>query len=402
MQFTTLGKSELKSSRIGFGCWAIGGTDWGPVDDDESIRAIRRAMDLGVNFFDTADVYGDGHSEEVLGRALGDERNKVLVATKVGGVRQKGRPPRHDTSYRHIMEAIDASLTRLGTDHVDLYQIHVPDAATPVSETMHALTELVKKGKVRYVGLSNMDVRQTAEYMQHGHITTMQPGYSMIERQPEKELFPFCLANKVSVLAYSPMARGLLTGKYGKGSSFHPGDVRQVDSEFRGKTFEINLKCIERLRPLAEGRTLGQLAVAWALSHPAVTVALVGAKTVAQVEENAAAYDKPLSADALARINKILDETEAEKKAYRDSVIAFLSGNPITKVETEEKGKALLEDMVLWMLFLHGERSVGSETLQPLFSTAILMKSKGTLGQEQCLEDLRGKLAAIHAETEKP
>ncbi|MBN1503989.1 MAG: aldo/keto reductase, partial [Candidatus Eisenbacteria bacterium] len=188
MQFVTLGKSELKSSRIGFGCWAIGGTDWGPVDDDESMRAIRRALDLGVNFFDTADVYGDGHSEEILGRALAGERNRVLLATKVGGVRRKGEPPKHDTGYRHIMEAIDLSLGRLGTDHVDLYQVHVPDPTTPVSETMHALTELLRKGKVRYVGLSNMSVKQTTEYMQHGPITTMQPGYSMIERQPEREL----------------------------------------------------------------------------------------------------------------------------------------------------------------------------------------------------------------------
>jgi len=401
MQFVTLGKSELKSSRIGFGCWAIGGTDWGPVDDDESISAIRHALDLGVNFFDTADIYGDGHSEEMLGRALGSERNRVLVATKVGGVREKGQPPRHDTSRDHIIEAIDQSLSRLGTDHVDLYQIHVPDPKTPVPETMHTLTELVKKGKVRYVGLSNMSAKQTAEYMQYGPITTMQPGYSMIERQPEKELFPFCLANNISVLAYSPMARGLLTGKYGKGSSFHPADVRQVDTEFRGKTFEINLKCIERLRPLADGRTLGQLAVAWALSHPAVSVALVGAKTAAQVEENAAAYDRPLSAEVLARVNKILDETEAEKKAYRDSAIAFLKANPITKVETEAKGQALVEDIVVWLLHLHGERGVGSAALQPLFSMAIMMKSKGTLGQEQCMEDLRTKLAAIDAEADK-
>ncbi len=401
MQFITLGKSDLKSSRIGFGCWAIGGTDWGPVDDDESIRAIRRAMDLGVNFFDTADVYGDGHSEEILGRALVGERHRIIVATKVGGVREKGKPPRHDTSYRHIMEAIDLSLGRLGTDHVDLYQVHVPDKSTPAAETMHALTELVKKGKVRYVGLSNMDAQQTAEYMRHGLIATMQPGYSMVERQPEKDLFPFCQANSISVLAYSPMGRGLLTGKYGKGSSFHPDDVRQVDAEFRGKTFEINLKCIERLRPLADGLTLGQLAVAWALSHPAVSVALVGTKTVAQAQENAAAYDRPLTAEVLARINKILDETEAEKRAYRDGVIASLRENAITKVESEEKGRALVEDMVLWMLFLHGERGVGSEKLQPLFATAIMMKSKGTLGQEQCMEDLRAKLSAIHAETDK-
>jgi hypothetical protein len=246
-----------------------------------------------------------------------------------------------------------------------------------------------------------MDARLTAEYMQHGPITTTQPGYSMIERQPEKELFPFCLENSISVLAYSPMARGLLTGKYGKGSSFHPGDVRQVDAEFRGKTFDINLKCIERLKPLADGRSLGQLAVAWALSHPAVSVALVGAKTVAQVEENSAAYDRPIPAEVLARINTILDETEAEKKAYRENAISSLRSTPITKVESEEKGKALVEDMVLWMLFLHGERSVASETLQPLFSTAILLKARSTLGQEKCMEDLRTKLAAIHEETEK-
>jgi aryl-alcohol dehydrogenase-like predicted oxidoreductase len=358
-------------------------------------------MDLGVNLFDTADVYGDGHSEEVLGSALGKERRKVFVATKVGGVRVKGKAPRHDASRAHIMEAIDLSLKRLDTDHVDLYQVHVPDTSTPVAETMLALTELVKKGKARYIGLSNMSVEQTKEYMQHGPITTMQPGYSMLERQPEKELFPFCLANNISVLAYSPMARGLLTGKYGKGSSFPRGDVRQVDIEFKGKIFEINLKCIERLRPLAGGRTLGQLAVAWALSHPAVSVALVGAKTTTQVEENARAFDSPLSQEIVARINKVLDETQAEKTKHRDDVISRLRTSAITKVETEEKGQSLVEDMVLWMLFLHSERGVGNDVLQPLFSTAILLKGRGTLGQELCMEDIRGKLAGIHSETEQ-
>jgi aryl-alcohol dehydrogenase-like predicted oxidoreductase len=402
MLFTRLGDSNLEASRIGFGCWAIGGTDWGVVDDKDSIKAIEKALDCGINFFDTADVYGDGHSEEVLGKALGGERKHVIVATKVGGVKQKGGPSRHDTSCKHILTAIEASLRRLQTDYVDLYQIHVPDPSTPVSETVSALLQLKKQGKIRYFGLSNMKVEDIVEYMKYGPVTTLQPEYNMIQRQSEKELFPFCLEHKISVLAYSPLGRGLLTGKYDRKSSFVPTDVRAIDSAFQGKLFEINLKCVERLRPIAagSGRTLTQLAIAWALSNPAVSVALVGAKTASQVQENGSAFDSPLSRETLNKITDILDETEHERTTFKESQITRLRTVPITVIESEEEGKGLIDDLIMWMLHLHESFGVDAKELGPMFYEATLLKMKTTIGQAAAVEKLRLKLQEIHSRSE--
>jgi len=402
MIFTRLGDSNLEASRIGFGCWAIGGMDWGPVDDNDSIKAIEKALDCGINFFDTADVYGDGHSEEILGKALGSERKNVIVATKVGGVKQKGGPSRHDTSRKHILTAIDASLRRLQTDYVDLYQIHVPDSSTPVSETVSTLLQLKKQGKIRYFGLSNMKVEEISEYVKHGSVTTLQPEYNMIQRQSEKELLPFCMEHKIAVLAYSPLGRGLLTGKYDMKSSFVPTDVRAIDSAFQGKMFEINLKCVDNLRPIAagSGRTLTQLAIAWALSNPAVSVALVGAKTPFQVEENASAFDSPLSPEALSKIMDILDEMERDKIAFKDDQIAKLRTTPITAIKSEEKGKELIDDLIMWMLHLHENFDVSAKELGPIFSEAAMLKMKGTIGQATTVEKLRLKLKEIHSRAE--
>jgi aryl-alcohol dehydrogenase-like predicted oxidoreductase len=399
MEFIKLAESNLEASRIGFGCWAIGGTDWGPVDDDESVDAIRKALDCGINFFDTADVYGDGHSEEVLARALGGERKNVIVATKVGGVRKKGSPPRHDTSREHILQAIDASLKRLRTDYVDLYQIHVPDLSTPVPETMSALKALKKQGKIRHIGLSNMKVEDIEEYMMHGPVTTLQPAYSMLERQAERGLFPFCKKNNIGVLAYSPLGRGMLTGKYNRESTFPLDDVRAVDTAFQGRMFEINLSCVERLRrPAANSnRTLTQLAVAWALSHPAVSVALVGAKTASQVKENASALDSPLSSEVLGDISAILEETEDEREAYKKDQIFSLRTTPITELRSEDEGKQLVDGLILWMMHLHETFDVGSDELRPLFSVAVGLKVTETVDRVEELEELRTRLADIHS-----
>ncbi len=402
MEFIKLGDSDLKASRIGFGCWAIGGTDWGPVDDDESVKAIRKALDCGINFFDTADVYGDGHSEEVLARALGTERKNAIVATKVGGVRKKGSPPRHDTSREHILRAIDASLTRLKTDYIDLYQIHVPDASTPISETMSALNELKRQGKILHVGLSNIKVEDIEEYMKHGAVTTLQPAYSMLERHAERGLFPFCRENNIGVLAYSPLGRGLLTGKYTRESTFPPDDVRAIDTAFQGKMYEINLDCVEKLRkPAADsGRTLTQLAIAWALSHPAVSVALVGAKTAPQVKENAAAFDSALSPGVLEQISVILKETEEERESYRRDTISALRITPITELHSEDEGKQLVDGLILWMMHLHETAGVGSDELRPLFSVAVGLKVTDTVDRAAELEELRTRLADIHLRLE--
>jgi len=380
----------------------MGGTDWGPIKDEDSIKAVQKALDLGINFFDTADVYGDGHSESVLGKALGSERKNVIVATKVGGVKQKGGPSRHDASRKHIMSAIEASLKRLRTDYVDLYQIHVPDPSTPVSETASALLQLKKEGKIRYAGLSNMKTTEISEYMKHGIVTTLQPEYNMIQRGSETELFPFCMEHKIAVLAYSPLARGLLTGKYDTKSNFPTTDVRAIDSAFQGKTFEMNLRCVEELRPIAteSGLTLTQLAIAWTLSNPAVSVALVGAKTPAQIEENATAFDSPLSSDALEKIGLVLDEADRGKAAFRDERISRLRTTPITNIKSEEEGKELIDDLTTWMLHLYENFSVDPRELGPIFSEAATLKMRGTVGQQAALERLRLRLKNLHSRVE--
>jgi diketogulonate reductase-like aldo/keto reductase len=285
---------------------------------------------------------------------------------------------------------------------VDLYQIHVPDASTPVSETVSTLLQLKKQGKIRYFGLSNMKVEETKEYMKYGPVTTLQPEYNMIQRQSEKELFPFCLENKIAVLAYSPLGRGLLTGKYSKNSFFGPTDVRAIDTAFQGTLFEINLKCVEKLRPVAadSGRTLTQLAIAWVLSNPAVSVALVGAKTSSQVEENASAYDSPLFSETLAKIEEILEGTEAEKAAFKERLIAKLRSTPITEIKSEEEGKELVEGLVIWMLDLYENCSVDAKELGPIFSGVALLEMKGTIGKATSVEELRLKLQEIHSRFE--
>ncbi|GAC1427553.1 MAG: aldo/keto reductase [Chloroflexota bacterium] len=280
MEMRQLGKNGPPVSAIGFGAWAMGGRGWGQVDDDETVAAVRRSVELGSTFLDTAEVYGDGQSEELIGRALsGGLRKEVFLATKVGG---------SDLSRKRIAEAIDNSLRRLQTDYVDLYQLHWPDEKTPVEESMQAMDDLVKAGKVRYVGVSNFDVPLMTRCLAVRHVDSLQPVYSMLNRGIEKEILPFCQQQGIGAVVYSPMAKGLLTGKYSPDATFSEGDVRQSDPLFQGERFRKNLELVERLKRIAQehNATVVQLALNWTLQHPAVTVAIAGAKRPAQVAEN--------------------------------------------------------------------------------------------------------------------
>jgi aryl-alcohol dehydrogenase-like predicted oxidoreductase len=322
MEYRKLGNTDLKLSVIGFGCWAMGG-GWGQTDDRESIAAVRRALDLGINFFDTADIYGFGHSEEMLAEALGSRRKDVILATKVGLAWDEHGCLFRSSSRHHIMNAVEASLRRLRTDYIDLYQIHWPDSYTSFEITMKTMDDLVKSGKVRYVGVSNFTVRHIKECMNIGPIHSLQPPYNMFMRDAERGLLTFCKKNGIGVVAYGPLAYGLLTGKFTKETEFpktdwrsgelfpDPGDWQKHIDLFHGKQFRRNLHIVERVKKIADkhGKTVGQLAIAWVLSNPSITSAIVGAKRPSQIEENVGGAGWWISKEELLRIDEILDKT---------------------------------------------------------------------------------------------
>jgi aryl-alcohol dehydrogenase-like predicted oxidoreductase len=287
MERRKLGEKGPEITTIGFGCWAMGGAgwagSWGAQDDRDSIDAIHAALEHGINWFDTAAVYGLGHSEEVLGKALGGRRQDVIVATKFGTVWDDSGNLTDRASYDSVLRECDASLKRLGTDYIDLYQQHWPDSVgTPVEETMRALQDLIAAGKIRYAGVSNYDVPLLEQALRSLQLTSLQPKYSLFFREVESEILPFCQEHGMGVVAYSPLASGLLGGKYTPDKTFEEGDWRAHDPNFSGEGLRRNLEKVDRLRAIAErfDKTVPQLAIAWVLSNPAVTSAIVGVRRV--------------------------------------------------------------------------------------------------------------------------
>jgi aryl-alcohol dehydrogenase-like predicted oxidoreductase len=312
MEYTKLGQTDLRVSRIAFGTWAFGG-EWGTVEEAESIAAVRKALDLGINLFDTAQAYGFGASERMLGRALRPEltrrRREVIIATK-GGLRREGGQLVRDASPAWLRQGLEESLRALRTDYVDLYQVHWPDPQVPFEETATALDAFVREGKVRYVGVSNYDVPQMAAFQRARRLDTLQPPFHLFRRGIEAAILPYARQQGIGVLAYGPLAHGLLTGTMTDAATFPADDWRSTSPLFHGDAFRANLARVATLKRFAEERgvTVGQLAIAWALANPAVDVAIVGARNPRQLAQMAPAADLHLSPDDLAAIEHIMQD----------------------------------------------------------------------------------------------
>lgn len=302
MQKRRLGTSDVHITPILMGTWQAGKKMWVGIEDADSIKTIRAAFEAGITTIDTAEVYGEGHSEQIVAEALSDVRDQVEYATKVFSNHLK---------YDQVIAACDRSLKNLKTDYIDLYQIHWPSGSfnsqiVPIAETMNALNDLKAQGKIRAIGVSNFSRTQLAEAAQYGRIDSLQPPYSLFWRQVEKDAMPYCVENNISILAYSPLAQGLLTGKFSPGHQFDPGDNRAQNKLFQGENFQHAAQALEKLRPIAERHncTLAQLALAWLIAQPQ-TNAIAGARYPQQAKDNALAVDVKLSADEIAQIDAI-------------------------------------------------------------------------------------------------
>jgi aryl-alcohol dehydrogenase-like predicted oxidoreductase len=317
-----LGRSGAAFSRLGLGTWAIGGPwrfGWGPVDDAESIAAIRRAVDEGINWIDTAAVYGLGHSEEIVGRALKGcaTRDAVFVCTKCGRKTLPDGTPYGDLRTQSIRAECEASLRRLGVERIDLYQIHWPDpdGGTPLEESWAAMAQLVDEGKVRWIGVSNFDVDQLERCEAIRHVDSVQPQLSMVQRRALRDVIPWAAAHQTGVIVYSPMASGLLSGTFDRDrlENLPSDDMRLRRSEFAEPWLSKNLALVERVRVIADelGSTVAELAIAWTLAQDGVTGAIVGARRPGQLEAWIGAGDLELSQGLLLAIDEAIVETGA-------------------------------------------------------------------------------------------
>jgi myo-inositol catabolism protein IolS len=303
LEYRELGRTGLKASAVGMGCWAIGGDAWGPVDDVDSLASIRRAVDLGVTFFDTADVYGRGRSERLVGQALRGMRDQVVIATKVGLWESGGDRPNLYTDPKMVLDQCDESLRRLGTDVIDVYQCHLWwDENTEVF--LEAFEQLRAQGKIRAYGVSTNEIDHLRHFDRDGTCGVIQVDYSILNRSAEKEVLPYCGEHNIGVILKGPLKMGLLTGKFTTETLFPEGDVRRGWPQ--EAWYHEALEKVARLRPLAnEGRTLGQVSLAFAIHHPVVSVAIPGAKARAQIEANARAAEVRLSDEDLRAIAEV-------------------------------------------------------------------------------------------------
>jgi myo-inositol catabolism protein IolS len=316
MEYRQFGKTDLKVSAIGFGCWEIGGT-YGRIDESRFQRAVAQAIDVGITCFDTAEAYGMGVSEEAVGRALGNRRRNVAIVTKFG-VGYEEMPGRRDSRSGRVVASIEKSLKRLKTDYVDVYMVHWPDPETPLDETMQALDDIVRQGKARYIGVSNFRLAQIEAAMRLRPIDVVQYGWNMFDRRMEAEIFPYCAAQQIGVMAYGSLAYGMLSGTFDAGMQFEESDWRSrggmmgnlnlFRTLFGPEHFPRNLEAVEDLKRLAakHDKTLPQFALRWTLSNPVIGTALVGFREPAEVSENLGALGWAIPDADMAEIDAIL------------------------------------------------------------------------------------------------
>lgn len=320
MEQRQFGDTGLTASAVGFGTWEMSTTMYGHIDVGEAARAVNAAIDRGITLFDTAEVYGPYHSEELLADALGARRNEIVLVTKVG-FEYDDRPGvvGLNSTREHIIERTEGCLRRLKTDVIDLMLIHWPDHDTPLEETMEGLERLKQDGKIRHYGVSNFNIDMMQECEQYGHLAANQVGYHMFDRRMEHRVLPWCLANGVGYMAYGSLAFGLLTGAFTGDTEFDEGDWRRGGMAFELPLFQREqfLKEIEVTRRLAEladgyGKSVAQLAIAWVLDHPAVSCALVGMRNEQELEENVAATDWKLTDEIRNGVNQVFAEVGVE------------------------------------------------------------------------------------------
>jgi aryl-alcohol dehydrogenase-like predicted oxidoreductase len=330
MKYRNLENTDLLLSEVTFGAWAAGGWMWGGTERGEAVRAIKVAYSLGVTSIDTAPIYGQGTSEEIVGEAIkGIPRDNIQILTKYGmrwdlekgdfAFSSKDNSGKAIDIYKYagresIIKECEASLKRLGTDYIDLYQIHWPDSTTPIEESMEAMASLIEQGKVRYAGVCNYDAEQLVEAQKYVDVVSDQVPYSMVNRSIKSELIPYCINHKKAILAYSPLERGLLTGKMQPGYKFSAGDHRASVSFFKDENLKRTNDFLEKIKPIAKEKrlTLAQLVILWTLQQPGITIALVGARNSEQAIINAKAIDSNLSAEEVQIISAHLADLELE------------------------------------------------------------------------------------------
>jgi aryl-alcohol dehydrogenase-like predicted oxidoreductase len=324
MEYRTIGDTDLSLSVIAFGAWAAGGWMWGGNVRKEAVQAIRSAFEEGVTSIDTAPIYGQGTSEEIVGEAIkGISRDKVQILTKFGmrwdlakgdfAFHSKNNEGKPIDIYRYagrdsIRKEVDDSLKRLGTDYIDLYQIHWPETTTPIQETFETVADLIRQGKVRYAGVCNYNVAQLEEAGRYVNIAANQVPFSMVNKDIEKDTVPYCMKNNKGILAYSPLERGLLTGKMRPGQEFEDGDHRAQNPYFKNESISRTNTFLEKIMPLArdKGATLAQLVLRWTVEQPGITIALAGARNKKQSVQNARAAALDLNDEEVNFINREL------------------------------------------------------------------------------------------------
>jgi aryl-alcohol dehydrogenase-like predicted oxidoreductase len=311
METTAIAGVEV--SRIGLGTWAIGGLEWGAVTDEAAVATCLGAIERGINLIDTAPIYGRGRSEEIVGKAMRahGKREAFYIATKAGLEWNEHGVFANSTSAR-LRQEIEGSLRRLGTDFIDLYQVHWPDTRTPLAETAALMAEFQREGKARALGVSNFSVAQMQEFRAVAPLASDQPPYNIFDRGIDEAILPWCAANGIAVLCYSPLCRSLLGGRVHRGMNFDPKDIRSVDPKFQEPRFSQYITAVERLAVLAKekyGKSVLELAARWVLDRPGVSVALWGAKRPDQLDAVAGVLGRKLDAGAMAEIDRIVKES---------------------------------------------------------------------------------------------